>query len=143
MGISKIGHLGVQRQAVFADTDRDALEIAREDHRISWKFFFAQYEKIWETTNLDMKERAKEMFDIEKLQEQNLVLYGSPETVARKILEMEEYFGIDTLLTSFCFGSNTYKYSKESMKRFANEVIPMVRDGLSEKHSHELRSPTD
>ena len=133
LGIQRAGHLGVQRQAVIAETDREALEIARNDHTMSWKFFFAQYDKVWQTTNLDMKERAKEMFDIDALIEQNLVLYGSPHTVAKKILDMEEYFGMDTLLASFCFGTDTYKYSKKSMKLFSDEVIPIVREELAKK----------
>ncbi len=60
----------------------------------------------------------------EVLDEQRLVLIGSPETLVDRIRWAREYFGIDYLLMEVGQGGLAHEEVVSSLKRFAKEVMP-------------------
>jgi alkanesulfonate monooxygenase SsuD/methylene tetrahydromethanopterin reductase-like flavin-dependent oxidoreductase (luciferase family) len=62
----------------------------------------------------------------EQLIESGLVMIGSPETVARQIIRHQQELDIAVLACVFKFGRMPFKDVTESMKMFADHVIPLV-----------------
>ena len=55
-------------------------------------------------------------------------IYGSPETVARKIREMRTKTGVGNFVGWFSFGGLDVDKAKNSMRLFAKEVMPRLKD---------------
>jgi alkanesulfonate monooxygenase SsuD/methylene tetrahydromethanopterin reductase-like flavin-dependent oxidoreductase (luciferase family) len=66
--------------------------------------------------------------DIDFLLEHNLVFVGSPETVARQIRSAADEGAFNTLLGEFTFGRLSENELETSVRLFADEVMPKVRD---------------
>ena len=62
----------------------------------------------------------------------NFVIYGSPETVARKILEFREEVGPFGTLMLTAHDWTDKAVMRKSMELLANEVLPMVNAALAE-----------
>jgi alkanesulfonate monooxygenase SsuD/methylene tetrahydromethanopterin reductase-like flavin-dependent oxidoreductase (luciferase family) len=58
--------------------------------------------------------------------ESGLVMIGSPETVAKQIVRHQQELDIAVLACVFKFGRMPFKDVSESMKMFANHVVPLV-----------------
>lgn len=127
-GVKKPGHLAIGRQVCVAGSEAEAKKIAMDDYVAYWKktiMGLYQHERM--LGGQDMIDRCNELLNIEGAEKENGFLFGTPQTIADKILEMREYYQNDVWLPHFDFGPRTYKYSKESMKLFAKEVIPRIR----------------
>jgi hypothetical protein len=59
---------------------------------------------------------------------ENAVLFGTGERVVDRIRHLHDYAGVDYLIGWFNPGSLDHEMAKESMRRFAAEVIPAFAD---------------
>lgn len=73
-------------------------------------------------------EIARNLLNVEYLLKRNLVFVGSPKTVARRIREAAEAGLISTLLCEFNVGAIAEEDLMRSIRLFATEVIPELRD---------------
>ncbi len=74
---------------------------------------------------LGLFDRIKNDFDGFSIP-QKIIIYGTPERVAEQILELEDLFGISTVLSEFNLGMMKWKDVEKSMTLFAKEVMPRV-----------------
>jgi alkanesulfonate monooxygenase SsuD/methylene tetrahydromethanopterin reductase-like flavin-dependent oxidoreductase (luciferase family) len=58
-----------------------------------------------------------------------MIIYGSPETVAQKMLALRAALPINTYFAEFSFGHMPWDTVRHSMELFASEVMPRVREG--------------
>ncbi len=56
---------------------------------------------------------------------------GSPETVAKKILQLRDILGIDRYMMHVSVGTLPHDQVLSSIERLGTEVAPMIREGLS------------
>ena len=63
---------------------------------------------------------------------QDLPLFGTPETVAQRLIDKLKDYKIGNVVTSFQWGTMPHEVALKSMKRFAEEVIPIVRRELDD-----------
>jgi alkanesulfonate monooxygenase SsuD/methylene tetrahydromethanopterin reductase-like flavin-dependent oxidoreductase (luciferase family) len=112
--------LGVSRHIVVAETDAQALNIARRAYR-KWRRSFRW---LWEQHgNTDYIERfAPPEFD--ELMQQGSGVAGSPATVADYITREIAQGGINYLIASLMFGDMTEEEALHSTSLFARKVIP-------------------
>ncbi|ONI76196.1 hypothetical protein ALI144C_36595 [Actinosynnema sp. ALI-1.44] len=66
--------------------------------------------------------------DIDFLLDHNLIFVGSPETVAARIRQAAGEGMFNTLLAEFNFGFLSEAEQRESVRLFADEVVPVLRD---------------
>ena len=64
----------------------------------------------------------------EELEAEGTGIAGAPPTVAAEIRRQYEAAGITTLLCRFAFGDLSLEESLNSIKLFADEVIPALED---------------
>ena len=55
------------------------------------------------------------------------IIAGSPETVRRRLLELIELAGVGNFLIQFHFGNMKPELARKSMRLFATEVMPILR----------------
>jgi alkanesulfonate monooxygenase SsuD/methylene tetrahydromethanopterin reductase-like flavin-dependent oxidoreductase (luciferase family) len=58
-----------------------------------------------------------------------MIIHGSPETVAQKMLTLRAALPINTYFAEFSFGHMPWDTVRHSMELFASEVMPRVREG--------------
>ena len=56
------------------------------------------------------------------------IIAGSPETVRRRLMELIELAGVGNFLIQFHFGNMEPALARKSMKLFAEEVMPHLRE---------------
>jgi len=109
--------IGINRQVVVADTDKEAEAIARAAHP-RWA---ASFVKLWadhgDTTyahrvNLDAALRHE------------TILVGSPERVRDQVTRLIESTGANYVIGSFAWGDLTVEQSLRSLRLFAEQVMP-------------------
>jgi alkanesulfonate monooxygenase SsuD/methylene tetrahydromethanopterin reductase-like flavin-dependent oxidoreductase (luciferase family) len=54
-------------------------------------------------------------------------LYGTPDTIVRKLIELEEVGGMSHCICVFGGAENGLSSSKESIKLFAKEILPVIQ----------------
>jgi alkanesulfonate monooxygenase SsuD/methylene tetrahydromethanopterin reductase-like flavin-dependent oxidoreductase (luciferase family) len=127
---------------VYVDeTDQKALDVAIEDAGRAYKGFFT-YSDDPEIIRAKQKEAAEyfltrgepgaaeilmNLLDPDYLLEHDLVLIGSPDTVARHIQTMRD-MGVGHVLCWMNFGGLPQDKIRRSMELFAREVMPHFRD---------------
>ena len=67
-----------------------------------------------------------EQAQFDRVQEQGLLVTGSPDTVIRKIREQQEALGVGVFLTYLPFGSLEHQQAMKSLEVFAKEVLPVI-----------------
>jgi alkanesulfonate monooxygenase SsuD/methylene tetrahydromethanopterin reductase-like flavin-dependent oxidoreductase (luciferase family) len=83
------------------------------------------YEAKGEYTSADI---ARNAGNVEFLADRNLVFIGSPDTVAAKLREAAEEGSFNTLTGEFNIGRMAEEELDQSVRLFATEVIPQLRD---------------
>ena len=111
--------MGTTRHMVIAPTDSEAVAIARRAYAKWYESF------IW----LWKKHNAKPRFalyteDFDSLMANGQAIAGSPETVRKAILRLQEEFGGNYLLCRFAFGDLSFDESLRSAELFAQHVMP-------------------
>ena len=111
--------IGAMRQVFLADTDDQALKIAEPAYR-DW---FQSITELWHRNN---DSSFDDFFAWESCLANETILIGSTGTVREKIQQLVEESGINYFVGSFAWGSLSFDQSRESLSRFASEVIPTI-----------------
>jgi alkanesulfonate monooxygenase SsuD/methylene tetrahydromethanopterin reductase-like flavin-dependent oxidoreductase (luciferase family) len=110
---------GVVRHIVVAPTDEQAVALARPafaDHRVNFSY-------LWRRRGSD---RWVEPVDFDEFLAQDMVLVGSPESVAAQVARVMDLGGLNYLACAFAWGSLDPEASLASLRLFRDEVIPAV-----------------
>ncbi len=122
------GVVGVLRQIVVADTDRDAERIARpavEQHLLH-RNWLRQKHGFTDFANR-LRNAGEATFD--DVAREGVAIVGSPDTVLREIeRQSTELGGFNYLLAYMMFGSMSLPDALRSLDLFAKEVMPKIRD---------------
>jgi len=124
-----------------AGTDKKAIEIAAADAARAYKGFFTYSEDPAEI-RVKQQETAQyfiargepgaaeiilNLLDIDYLLAHDLVLIGSPETVAAKLRRWAEEGSFNTFFGEFNFGNIAEEDLMRSIRLFGTEVMPKLR----------------
>jgi len=128
---------------VYVDeTDEAALAKAKEDAGMAYKGFFSTSDD-WDEIRKKQEETAayfelrgdpgageiiKNMLDADFLIEKDLVLIGSPDTVAAKLKAWAAEGMFNTFFGEFNFGAMAEEDLMRSLRLFGEQVIPQLRD---------------
>ncbi len=117
--------IGLLRHIVVGETDEEARRIAKpalEHHAGSLNWLRKRHGSTEFTNRLNI--HRSETF--EGWQEMNMVIAGSPETVAAEITRQTQETGINYLLTYLFFGTMTLSDALTSLHLFRDEVMPKL-----------------
>jgi alkanesulfonate monooxygenase SsuD/methylene tetrahydromethanopterin reductase-like flavin-dependent oxidoreductase (luciferase family) len=107
--------LGIVRHILVAETDTEALRIARE----AWHAYFDNYNYLWALHDNRRHERQR---DLQALVEAQLVFVGSPETVRQRVQAEIDGSGCNYFACSFSWGSLSTEQMLRSLDLFTREV---------------------
>ncbi len=119
--------IGLLRHIVVADTDEDAVRIAKpalEHHAASLNWLRKRHGSTEQTNRLNVHRGA----DFESWQEMQMVIAGSPETVRAEIERQAAMLGINYLVAYLFFGTMTLADAMRSQHLFATEVMPKLAE---------------
>ncbi|MDB5998468.1 MAG: luciferase [Rhizobacter sp.] len=122
-GVADEPLIGVSRYIVVAETNERALELGRA----AWPVFYNNFIKLWRKHGTQPV-NAKLPPDFDELLASNQAVAGSPETVARLLARQVEDGGINYLIGSFMFGNLPHADAVTSIRLFAEEVMPVLRE---------------
>lgn len=130
----------VARNVIVADSDAEA-EAAAKKRGESSDFYYEYLFKIFERADMKGPFVVNKGDDPEKLTHESLrdnyVIYGSPSTVAEKLLAFREEIGhFGTLMLTAQDWTNA-AFMKNSMKLMAEEVMPAVNKAIGAKQAAE------
>lgn len=112
--------LGLARHVVVADSDEQALAIARPAYR-RWRGSFAA---LWDRIGVPVPPNRPPTWD--ELQGLALGIAGSPETVRRYLASQRETARTSFFLCQLIFGDISYEDALRSLTLFATQVAPSV-----------------
>lgn len=118
--------IGVLRHIVVAETDAEAVAIARpalEYHNGSLNWLRRRYGSSELTRRIGA--HADEGFDA--WDKNGMVIAGKPETVVARLGEQISVLNINYLITYMTFGTLSHADSLRSMALFAREVMPQLQ----------------
>lgn len=119
--------IGVNRHVVIADTDADALKIARPAHEM----FHASLTKLWRENHTTTPVARASIGDIEETMKAGAAIIGSPETVRAEIQRQVDELGINYMTVGMFFGDLSYEAAMRSQSLFAKEVMPKIKPASS------------
>ena len=114
--------MGVNRHVVIADTDADALKIARPAHEM----YYASLTKLWRENVATTAVARAAVPDIEKAIAEGSVIVGSPATVRAQIQRQVDELGLNYMTCGMFFGNLAYEHAMRSLDLLAKEVIPNI-----------------
>jgi alkanesulfonate monooxygenase SsuD/methylene tetrahydromethanopterin reductase-like flavin-dependent oxidoreductase (luciferase family) len=109
--------VGIIRQVVVADSDEEALELARSAHA-HW------YETILGLWWAHDDHTYDELFAWEHAVEHETIVFGSPDSVREQVARMLEQSGCNYLACSFAWGNLPHEHALRSLRLFASDVMP-------------------
>ncbi|WP_159348714.1 LLM class flavin-dependent oxidoreductase [Roseomonas harenae] len=115
--------IGVNRYILLADTDREALEIGRA----AWPVFYRNFMKLWNKHGTQPV-NAKLPPEFDQLLESGHGVAGSPDTVRETLSRQITEGGLNYLIGSFNFGSMAHADAEASVRLFAEQVMPALRE---------------
>jgi alkanesulfonate monooxygenase SsuD/methylene tetrahydromethanopterin reductase-like flavin-dependent oxidoreductase (luciferase family) len=123
----------IARSIFVAETDAQAAEFARQPGG-AYDYYFEYLFKIFDRTKYRAPFVANEGDDpmaLDHLKVRNAcVIHGSPETVAKRILELREHVGDFGTLLYAAHDWQDKTAMKNSMRLMAEEVMPRVNRAL-------------
>jgi len=132
-GVTKEPLIGMVRPIVVGDTDSEARKTG-EAILLWWKRFFNLRQYAGLGTNLEFYRESlsgskagaqRPWDDFDFMEKNNFVIVGSPETVAKKLLQTERESGINYVIATFQFGYLPIERALKSMELFGKKVIPL------------------
>ena len=124
-------HIGLMREIYVSESDKQA----RAEGEFHWRNFwerrggartYGAHGATGLSTILDGS-RRQELMDMERSIDEGSFICGSPETVVEQIEKIASEAGADTFLGEFTFGELTQKQALQSLKLFAEEVMPELK----------------
>jgi alkanesulfonate monooxygenase SsuD/methylene tetrahydromethanopterin reductase-like flavin-dependent oxidoreductase (luciferase family) len=118
---------GISRHVYIGETDTKAWEDA--------KAALAQFNE--NTGYLQSKrgdnQRKNYLSDFEARRAEGLYIAGAPETVREEVRKHLEITGSNYFVSSFCFGNLTTEQATNSLRLFAEEVMPAFKTSSTER----------
>ncbi|MCC6708614.1 MAG: LLM class flavin-dependent oxidoreductase [Gammaproteobacteria bacterium] len=126
----KLGEkIGLVREVIVADTDAEAEAIARQAGSIIWCNFFAPF-----GFNAAVANPGEGAFDVpnnfETMAERGLVIYGSPDTVKRKLADLFEKLPAEYFWMFTYNGLIPQKQMMRHLELVTTKVLPEFCDGV-------------
>jgi alkanesulfonate monooxygenase SsuD/methylene tetrahydromethanopterin reductase-like flavin-dependent oxidoreductase (luciferase family) len=115
--------IGVNRHVVIADTDAEAVRIARPAHEM----FHASLTKLWRENHATTPVARASIANIEDAMREGAAIVGSPETVAKEVQRQVDELGINYMTLGMFFGNLAYEHAMRSQQLFAREVMPRIK----------------
>jgi len=115
--------IGVNRYIVVAETDHEAHEIGRK----AWPSFYESFIKLWRKHGTEPV-NAKLPPSFDPLVEAGQAIAGSARTVVQVLSDQISRGGLNYIIGSFMFGNMLHADATASVRRFAAEVMPAVRE---------------
>ncbi len=115
--------MGIVRFIVVADTDAEALKIARRAY-LRWRSSFTYLSELNGT--LPQSPLRADSYDV--VVQQGQAIAGSPDTVAEFLARQFEDNPANYLVGQFCFGDLTLAEMLRSTELFASHVMPALRN---------------
>ncbi len=112
--------MGTGRHVVVAETEREALEVARRGYD-KWR---ASFMKLWVRHGMMPSMHAVFPEQFETAQEQGRAIAGTPDQVRDFLLEQVKEGGLNYLLCRFAFGDITGDQALHSVDLFVKHVMP-------------------
>lgn len=110
---------GINRRAVVADTDAEALRIAEP----AFKMWHANLTKLARENAGGPVDAIHEIASLKKSMEEGVFIVGSPDTVRREVEKQIKAMNCNFMGIAFHFGTLKIAEVKRSLKLFADEVI--------------------
>ncbi len=117
--------IGVLRHIVVADTDAEAVRIARPafEHHVANLNYLRRTRGSSEFTERTGMHLG---IDFDQCVKNGMVIAGAPETVRRGILEQTAELGSNYLLAYLFFGTMAFTDARRSLDLFAAEIMPAL-----------------
>lgn len=115
--------LGVFRHVVVAETDAEALDIARAAYR-PWRQHMAF---LWDWGGIEFPIGSIYPEEFDALQATGMGIAGSPETIRRYIAATVAATGVTYFVADMVFGNIPFDAASRSVDLFAREVMPKFR----------------
>ena len=118
--------IGMLRHIVVADTDAEAVRIAKPaiEHHAGSLNWIRKHHGISEFANRTGVHRGE---SFESWRDMGMVVAGSPDTVVREIERQVAVTGINYLITYLFFGAMTAAQAHRSLALFRSEVMPKIK----------------
>ena len=116
--------ISVTRHLVLADTDDEALEIAKPAYTDWYSSLTKLQRENVQGPNIAAAMEANPL----EARGKGAAIVGSPETVKAEIERQVAEIGINYMIIGFYFGTIAHEDAMRSMKLFAEEVMPKVSD---------------
>jgi alkanesulfonate monooxygenase SsuD/methylene tetrahydromethanopterin reductase-like flavin-dependent oxidoreductase (luciferase family) len=116
---------GMSRHVVVADTDTEALAIAKP----AYEQWFSSLDYLWRLNGLKLPLRLPERF--EEANAAGFCLVGSPATVRTAMSSQFKETGINYLLCRLAFGNLTLQQSLKSVGLMEQEIMPAFSATIS------------
>jgi alkanesulfonate monooxygenase SsuD/methylene tetrahydromethanopterin reductase-like flavin-dependent oxidoreductase (luciferase family) len=114
--------MGIVRFILVADSDAEALQIARRAY-LRWRASFVYLSEL----NGAQMQSPLRVDSFDALIDQGQGIAGSPVTVAAALAMQIEHSMANYLVGQFCFGDLTLDEMLRSVELFATEVVPKLR----------------
>jgi len=118
--------MGVVRFIVVADSDADALAIARRAY-LRWRASFVYLSEL----NGALPDSPLNVDSFDQLIRQGQAIAGSPETVRNFLAEQIADSAANYLVGQFCFGDLALDEMLRSVALFATHVMPALQSAIS------------
>lgn len=118
--------IGMMRHIVVADTDAEAVRIAKPalEHHAASLNWIRKHNGSSEFTNRTNVHRGE---SFESWRDMGMVVAGSPDTVAREIERQVAMTGINYLITYLFFGTMSAADAHRSLQLFRTQVMPRIK----------------
>jgi alkanesulfonate monooxygenase SsuD/methylene tetrahydromethanopterin reductase-like flavin-dependent oxidoreductase (luciferase family) len=115
--------MGVNRYIVVGESDEAALALGRQ----AWPIFYENFIKLWRKHGTQpVNAKLPPTFD--ELLATGHAVAGSAETIRDQLSQQLEEGNLNYLIGSFMFGNMPHADAVASIKRFAADVMPALRE---------------
>jgi alkanesulfonate monooxygenase SsuD/methylene tetrahydromethanopterin reductase-like flavin-dependent oxidoreductase (luciferase family) len=119
----KIPFIGIARHVVVADTDAEAMKLARRAYARWWESFIY----LWRMRGIQPPFTTYTE-DFDAVLKNGQAIVGSPDTVRETIASQAKEAGLNYFLLRFAFGDLTLEASMRSVDLFASLVQPALEE---------------
>jgi alkanesulfonate monooxygenase SsuD/methylene tetrahydromethanopterin reductase-like flavin-dependent oxidoreductase (luciferase family) len=119
----KIPFIGIARHVVVADTDAEAMKLARRAYARWWESFIC----LWRMRGIKPPFTTYTE-DFDAILNNGQAIVGAPDTVRETIASQAKDAGLNYFLLRFAFGDLTLEESMRSVELFASLVQPALEE---------------
>ena len=113
----------INRHIVIADTDEQALEIAKP----AYKRYHSSLAKLWRENKVQGPAIVQDtMADVRAGMENGSVIVGSPDSVGEELERQIDMLGLNYLICDFYFGDISHGDAMGSLDRFTASIMPTL-----------------